>query len=127
MPQLTWLIVGATFGFGEALVRQLLEKGDNVIATAAQKSRQLLDLELAGATVVELDMSQSMYYLSRKLDDLLPIYDGLDVLVINRDFRVTTSGRRLRCVFTTCCAYILLMLAGCQERSSYHRGDLPRG
>lgn len=45
----TWMIVGATRGIGLEFVRQLLRRGDRVLATTREASNASLLWKLAGA------------------------------------------------------------------------------
>ncbi len=51
-----FLITGASSGFGHAIAVDALARGHHVIATARRASR-LADLQAAGATVLDLDVT----------------------------------------------------------------------
>jgi hypothetical protein len=61
MKQLTWLVTGCTSGFGEALVREILVRGDRVIATGRNASERLKHLEDLGAAILDIDGSCSWF------------------------------------------------------------------
>lgn len=50
----TWIIVGATSGIGLEFVRQLLERGDRVLATTRETSKASQLWTLAGAAPLGL-------------------------------------------------------------------------
>jgi len=82
MPQLTWLITGCSSGLGEEFVRQVIARGDRVIASARNNAQErLLSLKEIGAAVVDLDVTLSQKELDFKIAEALEIYGGIDVLV----------------------------------------------
>lgn len=83
MPQLTWLVTGTSSGFGEQFVHSILERGDNVIATARQASERLSLLKNAGAAIFDLDVTAPQSKLDAKVKEALEIYGRIDVLVNN--------------------------------------------
>ena len=83
MPQLTWLVTGASSGFGEQFVHSILERGDRVIATARQAKDRLQPLEKVGAAILDLDVRATQSELDSKVQEALAIYGGVDVLVNN--------------------------------------------
>lgn len=54
----TWLITGCSSGFGRILVERLLERNQQVVATARQLD-SIRDLEAKGAKIFELDVTDS--------------------------------------------------------------------
>ncbi|RAH48568.1 NAD(P)-binding protein [Aspergillus brunneoviolaceus CBS 621.78] len=91
-PQpLTWVVTGCSSGIGEALVRAILDKGDQVIATARPRDGvsggdRLSALKDAGAAVFELDVSSSQEELDTKAREIWEIFGKVDVLVNNAGY-----------------------------------------
>ncbi|KAF2223221.1 putative oxidoreductase,short chain dehydrogenase [Elsinoe ampelina] len=77
-----WLITGCSSGFGEQLTREVLSRGDKVIATARNSSR-LDALKSAGADVLELDMTLSSLEMQEVAKKAIAIHGHIDVLVNN--------------------------------------------
>ena len=86
MPQLTWLVTGASSGFGEQFVHSILARGDRVIATARQAHERLSHLKALGAAILELDVTASQSELDAKIEEAIGIYGGIDVLVNNAGY-----------------------------------------
>lgn len=80
-----WLVTGCSSGFGHEIVKQLLQRGDNVIATA-RKIDAIKDLEDLGAAVLELDVTASFVDLQQKVDEAVAFYGRIDVLFANAGF-----------------------------------------
>ncbi|KAK4040359.1 hypothetical protein C8A01DRAFT_46256 [Parachaetomium inaequale] len=59
MPPLIWLITGATFGLGEALVSHIVARGDRAVPTSRQAEQRLAALRSDNVVVVDLDVSAS--------------------------------------------------------------------
>lgn len=59
MSQLRWLITGCSSGIGETLARDILARGDTVIATGRGNVARLASLKRAGAETVSLDVTSS--------------------------------------------------------------------
>ena len=86
MPRLTWLITGCSSGFGEELVKSILERGDKVIATSRGDLGRMKHLQDLGAATLELDVCSSQTILNSKVQDALAIYGDIDVLVNNAGY-----------------------------------------
>ncbi|KAF4626142.1 hypothetical protein G7Y89_g12021 [Cudoniella acicularis] len=87
MPQLTWLITGCSSGLGEVFVRNILARGDRVIATARNGTERLASLKEAGAAVLDLDVTAAQDEIDRKITEAVSIYEGgIDVLVNNAGY-----------------------------------------
>lgn len=89
MSQRVWLVTGCSSGFGEEFVRQILGRGDHVIATA-RKVDKLKPLEQAGAAILQLDVTDGQSKIQSTIRDAINIYGRIDVLVNNAGF--ITSG-----------------------------------
>jgi NAD(P)-dependent dehydrogenase (short-subunit alcohol dehydrogenase family) len=75
----TWLVTGANRGIGLALVRQLHDRGDTVIATCRSSSREL---DAVGCRVTEgIDVGRDD--VGERLDASLASDERLDVVVNN--------------------------------------------
>lgn len=86
MAKLTWLVTGCSSDVGERSVNAVLARGNNVIATARDDTERLKHLEEAGATVVELDLTAPQATIDVKINDMLQIFGGIDVLVNNAGY-----------------------------------------
>jgi NADP-dependent 3-hydroxy acid dehydrogenase YdfG len=86
MPQLTWLITGCSSGFGEEMTKDVLKRGDKVIATATGSIERLKHLKDLGAATLELDVTDSQDKLDAKVEEALDIYGDVDVLVNNAGY-----------------------------------------
>ena len=84
-----WLVTGCSSGFGEEFVRQILSRGDQVIATARALDK-LKPLEQAGAAVLQLDVTDGQSKIQSTIRNAIRIYGRIDVLVNNAGF--VTSG-----------------------------------
>ncbi|TVY82485.1 putative oxidoreductase [Lachnellula suecica] len=83
--QLTWIITGTSSGFGEIFVKQILARGDKVIATARSLSK-IQHLKDAGASTLELDVTAPQSVLDAKSKEAIAIYGRIDVLVNNAGY-----------------------------------------
>jgi NADP-dependent 3-hydroxy acid dehydrogenase YdfG len=83
-PQV-WLITGTSSGFGAAFVKNLLERGDKVIATARTLSK-IAHLEELGAAILQLDVTNSPAELEKAAKKAIEIYGKIDVLVNNAGY-----------------------------------------
>ncbi|KAF4983857.1 hypothetical protein FDECE_17208 [Fusarium decemcellulare] len=93
---LTWLITGCSSGFGELLVRQLRAAGDNVIATGRNADTKLSHLKDTGATLLDLDVTESPTVVKAKIDEAWGIYDGgIDVVVNNAGYILSGAVEEL--------------------------------
>jgi NAD(P)-dependent dehydrogenase (short-subunit alcohol dehydrogenase family) len=86
MAQLTWLVTGCSSGFGEAFVHEILKRGDKVIATSRGASSRLLNLQEAGAAILDPDITSPEPEIFAKLEQAIEIYGEIDVLVNNAGF-----------------------------------------
>jgi NAD(P)-dependent dehydrogenase (short-subunit alcohol dehydrogenase family) len=86
MTQLTWLVTGCSSGFGEALVHEILARGDRVIATGRNASERLKHLEDLGAAILDVDVTASQAELDSKVKEAVEIHYGIDVLVNNAGY-----------------------------------------
>jgi NAD(P)-dependent dehydrogenase (short-subunit alcohol dehydrogenase family) len=92
MTAKVWFITGCSSGFGAALVREALSRGDKVIATARNASK-LSDLKADGADIMSLDVTSPLPELVEKAQEAFKRYGRIDYLVNN-------AGRSL---FTLSC------------------------
>lgn len=84
----TWLVTGASRGLGLALVTQLLERGENVVATSRDATRvtaALTDVDTARLQAVTVDLADEAQ-VSRAVADAVDRFGGLDVVVNNAGY-----------------------------------------
>ena len=86
MVQFTWLVTGASSGFGEVFVQRILARGDRAIATARGDVERLSALKKAGAAVLSLDVTASQEEINAKVQEAIAIYGGIDVVVNSAGF-----------------------------------------
>jgi NAD(P)-dependent dehydrogenase (short-subunit alcohol dehydrogenase family) len=85
MAPLRWLVTGSSSGIGEALVRNIIARGDKVVATARGDLSRLSSLKEAGAETFNLDVTASLSDIQNvvaKITEIGPI----DVLVNNAGY-----------------------------------------
>lgn len=82
-----WFITGCSSGFGAALVRELLSRGQKVIASARNVDK-LDDLKNAGADVIKCDVTEPLESLVQTAQQVHGLYGCLDYLVNNAGFCV---------------------------------------
>ncbi|KAH9218703.1 oxidoreductase,short chain dehydrogenase-like protein [Leptodontidium sp. 2 PMI_412] len=83
-PQV-WLITGTTSGFGAEFVKNLLAKGDKVIATA-RNINKISHLKEAGASILELDLFSEQATFNQIAADAIAIHGHVDVVVNNAGY-----------------------------------------
>lgn len=81
MPQ-TWLITGASSGFGLELVRVAARNGDRVLA-ASRTPEKLTSLASDEIKPVRLDHNEPLPQLQAAVQEILAIYGGVDIVVNN--------------------------------------------
>ena len=74
----TYLITGSNRGIGLELCRQIHKRGDNVIATCRQVSKELRDLGVRIEENIEISSNESITNLCKKLSGV-----NLDCLIHN--------------------------------------------
>lgn len=87
MSSPVWLITGASNGFGLALTLRVLSAGHRVIGTVRSRSKSagaVQQIEDAGGSVIELDMTDSQANIAAKLT----VLDRIDVLVNNAGYSI---------------------------------------
>ncbi|KAH8889612.1 NAD(P)-binding protein [Thozetella sp. PMI_491] len=94
MAQLVWLITGCSSGFGEVFVRQLLARGDLVVATARRLER-IQHLQDAGAAVLQLDVTDNQQKIREVVSEAISIHGRIDVLVNNAGYIATGAWEDL--------------------------------
>jgi NADP-dependent 3-hydroxy acid dehydrogenase YdfG len=77
-----WFITGCSSGFGAALTREALARGDKVIATARNASR-LSDLKSEGADILDWEVTASLPELKKKAEEAFNLYGRIDYLINN--------------------------------------------
>ena len=82
----TWLITGSSQGFGRELVKQLLEKGENVIATTRSEAA-LQEFRIFGDRLMikELDLKNRESCFSL-VEEVLSRFGQIDVLINNAGY-----------------------------------------
>jgi len=80
MTDNVWFITAASSGFGQAIAREALKRGQKVIATARQSSK-LTELKAAGAVVMDLDVTSNEKTLDSKFAEANAIYGKITHVV----------------------------------------------
>lgn len=80
-----WLITGTSSGFGAAFVKNLLARGDKVIATARSLSK-IEHLKKLGAATLQLDVTAAPDELKSIAKEAIAIHGKVDVLVNNAGY-----------------------------------------
>lgn len=80
-----WLITGTSSGFGAELVKEVISRGDKVIATARNVD-QISHMRDIGASTLQLDVTASQGELHRKAEQAISIYGRVDILVNNAGY-----------------------------------------
>ncbi|KAI1792269.1 NAD-P-binding protein [Ganoderma leucocontextum] len=98
--QLVWLVTGASRGFGLALVKRILARGDCVIATARDASRfdPLLaqpDTDKTRILTLELDVTWSFDVLQETAKKAIDRWGRVDVVVNNAAYTVSGPSEEL--------------------------------
>lgn len=83
-PQV-WLITGTSSGFGAELVKEVIARGDKVIATARNVER-ISHMRNMGAATLQLDVTASQDELNRRAEEAISIYGRVDILVNNAGY-----------------------------------------
>ncbi|KAE8419896.1 hypothetical protein BDV36DRAFT_250572, partial [Aspergillus pseudocaelatus] len=90
MAPRVWLITGCSSGFGDAFARELLGRGEKVIATA-RNIQSIAGLADVGAQTLALDVAAPVDEINGVVQRALGIYGRIDVLLSNAGF-VHTGG-----------------------------------
>lgn len=88
--QKVWLITGCSSGFGAALTREALSRGDAVIATARNPAK-ITDLKEAGASTLALDVTSPLPDLEATAEEAFKIHNRIDYLVNNAGYVSVTA------------------------------------
>ncbi|OOQ88365.1 putative short-chain oxidoreductase [Penicillium brasilianum] len=83
-PQI-WLITGTSSGFGSQFVKEVIARGDKVIATARNVER-ITHMRDLGAATLQLDVTASQDELNRKAEEAISIFGRVDILVNNAGY-----------------------------------------
>ncbi|KAK2839352.1 hypothetical protein FQN49_006222 [Arthroderma sp. PD_2] len=83
-PPRTWLITGASSGFGLELARLAARRGDRVIATSRKPERiPTNDIDSDQFHTAQLDHNQSLDEVKASLDKILSTFGQIDIVVNN--------------------------------------------
>jgi hypothetical protein len=80
MSDLVWLITGASSGFGKYIATEALRRGHKVIATA-RKISSVEQLRVAGAAVLEIDVTWDDKIIAAKVEEANHIYGKITHVV----------------------------------------------
>ncbi|KAF2729654.1 NAD(P)-binding protein [Polyplosphaeria fusca] len=86
MARKTWLITGCSSGFGAEFTRQLLKRGDAVIATARGDASRLQSLKDVGAHTYSLDVTLPAADIKAKVARMIEEVGEVDVLINNAGY-----------------------------------------
>jgi NAD(P)-dependent dehydrogenase (short-subunit alcohol dehydrogenase family) len=82
-----WFITGCSTGFGASIVRDLLSRGQKVIATARNVDK-LEALKSAGADVMQCDVTEPLDALVSMAEKAHNLHGHIDVLINNAGFNL---------------------------------------
>lgn len=85
MAPLVWVITGCSSGMGKDFAKDLLHRGDKVIATA-RRIEMLNDLKELGAHVMTLDITAPESVLKEKAEEASKFEGRIDGLVNNAGY-----------------------------------------
>jgi len=81
---LVWLITGSTSGFGIAIAKAALARGDKVIATARNPSKpEMSELVSLGASALALDITASESSIASAVASAVALHGRIDILLNN--------------------------------------------
>jgi len=80
-----WVVTGTSTGFGREIVLAILNRGDEVIATA-RNIDTIKDLESAGASILQLDVTASPDSLHQIAKDAVAIHGHVDFVINNAGY-----------------------------------------
>lgn len=83
-------MTGCSSGFGSALVREALSRGDAVIATARNPAK-ITDLKQEGASTLAIDVTASLSDLKKIAEEAFKIHGRIDYLVNNAGYVSSSS------------------------------------
>lgn len=83
MAPLVWLVTGTTSGIGAALIKHIVERGDNVIATGRKAEERLGHLKSDRLAVIDLDICAGRKHVQEQIKEAWQIFGSIDVLVNN--------------------------------------------
>lgn len=95
MPELVWLITGCSSGFGEQFVKDILKRGDKVIATG-RKLEKLKHLKQEGVAILQLDITDDQQSIRDTITRAIGIYGRIDVLINNAAYVAIGTWEDLR-------------------------------
>ncbi|KAJ5675662.1 short-chain oxidoreductase [Penicillium macrosclerotiorum] len=80
-----WLITGTSSGLGSELVKEVIARGDKVIATA-RNIDWIAHFKEIGALTMQLDVTASQIELDQKAKEAISLYGRVDVLINNAGY-----------------------------------------
>lgn len=83
--RLVWIVTGSSSGIGEQLVKCILTRGDLVVATA-RRFESIKHLENLGATIMQLDITDTQASIDATIAQAKDVYGRVDVLVNNASY-----------------------------------------
>jgi NAD(P)-dependent dehydrogenase (short-subunit alcohol dehydrogenase family) len=95
MTQLVWLVTGCSSGFGAEFVRQILSRGDKVIATARDVAK-IKSLVTERVATLQLDVTHPQDAIDQVVSDAIAVYGRVDVLVNNAGYVAAGSWEDLK-------------------------------
>ncbi|KAM0544802.1 hypothetical protein ACHAPJ_011630 [Fusarium lateritium] len=83
MPQLVWLVTATTSGLGAALVKNLVARGDRVIATGRGATERLTELQSENVFLLDLDVTAPRAQIDEQVKKAWEVWGHVDVLLNN--------------------------------------------
>lgn len=92
MTYLVWLVTGTTSGIGEALVSEIVSRGDKVIASGRNVEMRISHLKSENVALLELDITADSKTLASKISTAWGIFGHIDVLMNNAGMSALKSA-----------------------------------
>jgi NADP-dependent 3-hydroxy acid dehydrogenase YdfG len=83
MAPLVWIVTGSTSGIGASLVKEIVARGDRVIATGRKVEEKLGHLKSDSLALLEFDVTAERAEIDAKIKEAWGIFGHIDVVMNN--------------------------------------------
>lgn len=94
--QLPWLVTGCSSGLGRRFIPSILERGDNIIATARNVDTLSDFADHGNVRLLQLDVSSPEAELGSKVAQALLFFGRIDVLVNNAGYVLSGAWEEIQ-------------------------------